>query len=130
MWSGNSFCPVKCRFTCNINFNSAAKFIYKLWCLLLYLLLLFFGTCYINRDLIGKACARMWFISLQILANILYFFPRGYYCWKNRLKNWIPPILLMCVAPSISLLNSRHWKKTVPCIGKSVSQWMTEMCLI
>jgi len=98
-----------------------------------------YGTCYINPDIIDImfACFQFLFVSIINVAYVLYqsiapskysLFPRGCHCWKNRLKRWILPILLLFVVLSINLLNIHHWKRTALWRGKSVSSWMTEIC--
>ena len=69
------------------------------------------------------------YVLYQSIAPSKYsLFPRGCHCWKNRLKRWILPILLLFVVLSINLLNIHHWKRTALWRGKSVSNWMTEIC--
>ena len=95
--------------------------------------------CYINPDIIDIifGCFQFLFVSIINVAYVLYqsiapskysLFPRGCHCWKNRLKRWILPILLLFVVLSISSLNIHHWKRTALWRGKSVSNWMTEIC--
>jgi len=82
------------------------------------------GTCYTNPDIINVV-----YVLYQSITPSKYpLFLRGCHCWKNRLKRWILPILLLFVVLSINLLNIHHWKRTVLWRGKSVSSWMTEIC--
>ena len=64
-------------------------------------------------------------LYLSIIPSKYSSFPRGCHYWRNHLKRWTPPILLLCVVLLINFLISHHWKKTALWIGKTaLIKWL------